>query len=46
MTAAPSLMPYIDVVNNDIMGGDYYAALKDMQPLIEKESELLKLVSL
>lgn len=43
MQAAPSLMPLIDTVNNDIMGGDYYAALKDMIPLIEKEAELLKL---
>lgn len=43
--AAPSFLPYIDVVNKDILGGDYYNALKNMMILIEKESELLQLAT-
>ena len=40
--AAPSFAPAIDELNNDILSGDYYSALKHMMALIEKEAELLK----
>ena len=40
--AAPSFAPAIDELNTDILGGDYYAALKHMMVLIEREAELLK----
>lgn len=43
IAAAPSFMPLLDVVNKDILEGDYYSALKDMMVLIEKEDELLHL---
>ncbi len=39
--AAPSFSPAIDELNKDILGGDYYAALKHMMAIIEKEAELL-----
>lgn len=39
--AAPSFAPAIDELNKDILGGDYYAALKHMMTIIEKEAELL-----
>jgi len=39
--AAPSFSPAIDELNKDILGGDYYAALKHMMAIIEKETELL-----
>ncbi len=39
--AAPSFSPAIDELNKDILGGDYYAALKHMMSIIEKETELL-----
>ena len=39
--AAPSFTPAIDELNKDILGGDYYAALKHMMAIIEKEAELL-----
>jgi len=41
-TAAPSFIPAIDELNADILGGDYYSALKHMMALIEKEAELLE----
>ncbi|MBO4520597.1 MAG: flagellar biosynthesis repressor FlbT [Alphaproteobacteria bacterium] len=40
--AAPSFAPAIDELNNDILSGDYYSALKHMMALIEKEAELLE----
>ena len=40
--AAPSFAPAIDELNQDILGGDYYSALKHMMVLIEREDELLK----
>jgi flagellar protein FlbT len=43
--AAPSLLPYIDTVNTNILEGDYYGALKNMMTLIERETELLNLAS-
>ena len=42
MTAAPSFTPAINELNADILGGDYYSALKHMMALIEKEAELLE----
>ena len=39
--AAPSFASAIDELNKDILGGDYYAALKHMMAIIEKEAELL-----
>ena len=41
--AAPSFAPAIDELNSDILGGDYYSALKHMMALIEKEARLLEL---
>ncbi len=41
--AAPSFAPAIDKLNSDILGGDYYSALKHMMALIEKEARLLEL---
>ncbi len=43
--AAPSFMPLIDGINNDILAGDYYSALKHMMAIIEKEEELLNLAT-
>lgn len=40
--AAPSFLPDIDRVNEDILSGDYYGALKHMMELIEKEAVLLE----
>ncbi len=40
-TAAPSFNPDIDAVNSDILGGDYYGALKKMMTIIDKEASLL-----
>lgn len=42
LTAAPSFTPEIDLINNDILGGDYYGALKKMMVVIDKEAEILK----
>mgnify|MGYP002680076786 FL=1 len=39
--AAPSFAPMIDELNLDILGGDYYAALKHMMAIIEREAVLL-----
>ena len=39
--AAPSTVPYIHAINEFIMRGNYYKALKAGQELIEYESELL-----
>lgn len=41
LQAAPSFTPAIDELNRDILGGDYYAALKRMMPIIEREAEML-----
>ena len=39
--AAPSFTLDIDMVNSDILGGDYYGALKRMMKIIDKETALL-----
>lgn len=41
MTAAPSTLPYIEAVNNEILTGSLYKALKQTQALISYERELL-----
>ena len=41
--AAPSLMPYFDQINKNILENDYYSALKNAMILIGKEKDLLKL---
>lgn len=38
--AAPSLIPYIASVNNDIINCDYYSAIKNAGQLVKKEDEL------
>jgi flagellar protein FlbT len=39
--AAPSALPYIEAVNNEILTGSLYKALKKTQALIAYERELL-----
>ena len=41
-TAAPSTMYQIDRINNQILAGSYYKALKEAKALIEYEKELLE----
>lgn len=41
MAAAPSTKPYFDRINNQILTGNVYKALKETQSLIEYEKELL-----
>lgn len=38
-SAAPSLIPYIAPVNEAVLQGDYYAAIKAAAVLLEKEDE-------
>ncbi len=38
--AAPSLIPYTAAVTDDILKGDYYAAIKNASRLVAKEDEL------
>ena len=38
--AAPSLIPYIKPVNENILKNDYYAAIKEAGKLVAKEDEL------
>lgn len=38
--AAPSLIPYINPVNENILNNDYYAAIKEASKLVAKEEEL------
>ena len=38
--AAPSLIPYIAAVNEDIINSDYYSAIKNADKLVKKEEEL------
>ncbi|HEY7457852.1 MAG TPA: flagellar biosynthesis repressor FlbT [Xanthobacteraceae bacterium] len=42
LTAAPSTRPYFDRINNHILTGMLYKALKETQRLIEYEKELLE----
>ncbi len=37
--AAPSLIPYLSVVNENIINCDYYAAIKNASKLLQKEEE-------
>lgn len=39
--AAPSLYPYIDMLNNEILTGAYYKGLKAVRAMISSEEELL-----
>lgn len=41
LEAAPSTKPYFDRINNQILTGNLYKALKESQTLIEYEKELL-----
>jgi flagellar protein FlbT len=41
LNAAPSVWPYIENINNHILTGELYKALKDAQKLINYEQELL-----
>jgi flagellar protein FlbT len=41
MQAAPSTMPYLDNINNLILTGQMYKALKEAKKLIAYEKELL-----
>ncbi len=41
LTAAPSMQAYFDRINNQILTGNTYKALKETQSLIEYEKELL-----
>lgn len=38
--AAPSLIPYISIVSDNILNEDYYSAIKNADKLIKKEDEL------
>jgi flagellar protein FlbT len=40
--AAPSMWPYIESINNRILTGEMYKALKDAKKLIAYEEELLR----
>ncbi len=41
VTAAPSSLPIVDQINNEILTGSLYKALKAAQKLIEYEQDLL-----
>ena len=38
--AAPSLIPYIAAVSDCVLNNDFYAAIKNADKLVKKESEL------
>jgi flagellar protein FlbT len=40
--AAPSTFPYVETINNRILTGDLYKALKEARNLIDYERELLQ----
>ena len=42
LTAAPSVWPHIESINNHILTGELYKALKDAKKLISYEGELLE----
>lgn len=42
MKAAPSTTTYLDSINNHLLTGSYYKALKEAQKLIAYEKELLE----
>lgn len=39
--AAPSVLPFVDRINNHILTGSFYKALKEAQQLVRYEEELL-----
>lgn len=41
VAAAPSTLPYLDRMNNEILTGAFYKALKEAQHLLRYEEELL-----
>ena len=41
LKAAPSVWPYIESINNHILTGEMYKALKDAKKLIAYEQELV-----
>jgi len=41
VTAAPSMIAYVDKINNDILTGSLYKALKTAKQLIQYEQDLL-----
>jgi flagellar protein FlbT len=41
MLAAPSTLPYLDRINNEILTGAFYKALREAQQLLRYEEELL-----
>jgi flagellar biosynthesis repressor protein FlbT len=43
LIAAPTTWPYIEAINNHILNGDFYKALKEAKKLITYEAELLDL---
>jgi flagellar protein FlbT len=42
LSAAPSAWPFIEAINNHILNGDLYHALKESKKLIAHENELLE----
>ena len=42
VTAAPSMIAYVDKINNDILTGALYKALKSAKQLIQYEQDLLE----
>ena len=42
--AVPSVLPYIDAINDTILKGEYYQALKGAKRLIEYEKEIVSRV--
>ncbi len=45
LKAAPSTWPYIESINNHILTGELYKALKDAKKLISYEGELLEIAA-
>ncbi|WP_204271567.1 flagellar biosynthesis repressor FlbT, partial [Escherichia coli] len=43
LSAAPSAWPLIEGINNHILNGDFYKALKESKKLIAHEEELLEI---
>ena len=41
LNATPSAWPFIESINNDILNGDLYHALKESKKLIEHEDKLI-----
>ncbi len=45
LKAAPSTWPYVETINNHILTGELYKALKDAKKLISYEGELLEIAT-